>query len=346
MAQVSVIIPVYNIEQHLRQCLDSVAGQTLQDLEVICVDDGSTDTSPTILTEYARRDSRFQILTQPNAGPGVARNTGLARARGEYLIFLDSDDWFEPDFLERMVDKAAETGADVTICRAVEFDTGTGRELPSEWMLKDRYLPGEAFAPEEVADHLFQFTYGWPWDKLYRADFLRKTELSYPPLPNSEDLVFVFQSLALAERIAVVQAPLVYHRVHRMTSVSNSRHRDPEVPHRALKLLQKSLQERELYPRYERSFLNWAMEFLVWNVANMGAREAQRRYFFQLKRVWLPDMGFDRHPRDYYEDPFAYRKYQLAKYAPWPVFAEVLRGYKRWKGRGKRGASGASTGGA
>ena len=220
MAQVSVIIPVHNIEHHLRRCLDSVAGQTLADLEVICVDDGSTDGSPAILAEYARRDSRFQVLTQANAGPGGARNAGLKQATGEYLIFLDSDDWFEPDLLEQLVGRAGETGADVTLCRAVEFDTETERELPSDWMLK-------------TAAHIFQFTYGWPWDKLYRAEFVRETGLRYPPLPNSEDLVFVFQSLALAGRISVVARPLVHHRVHRMSSVSNSRHRDPEAPYAA-----------------------------------------------------------------------------------------------------------------
>ena len=198
LAQVSVIIPVYNIERHLRQCLDSVTGQTLTELEIICVDDGSTDGSPEILAEYAAGDGRFQIITQPNGGPGAARNAGMTRATGEYLIFLDSDDWFEPDFLERMVAKAKETGADVTICRAVEFDTDTGAELPSEWMLKERYLPKETFAPEEMAEHIFQFTYGWPWDKLYRAEMVRRAGLFYPPLPNSEDLVFVFQSLTAA----------------------------------------------------------------------------------------------------------------------------------------------------
>lgn len=339
MAQVSVIIPVHNIEHHLRRCLDSVAGQTLSDLEILCVDDGSTDQSPAILAEYAAKDRRFQIITQANTGPGGARNAGLKRATGEYLIFLDSDDWFEPDLLEKLVGRAGETGADITICQAVEFDTETGRALPSDWMLKGQYLPGETFAPAEIADHLFQFTYGWPWDKLYRAEFVRQAGLCYPPLPNSEDLVFVFQSLALAGRISVVPCPLVHHRVHRMSSVSNSRHRDPKAPYEALKLLRRGLEERGLYPRYQRSFLNWAMEFLVWNVANMGDRGAQRRYFRQLKRVWLPAMGFEAHPQGYYEDGFTYRKYLLVRYAPWPVFSAVLRGYKGWKGR-KTGGNG------
>ena len=335
--QVSVIIPVYNIEAHLEQCLDSVAGQTLTDLEIICVDDGSTDSSPEILARYAAQDTRFQIITQANAGPGAARNTGLARASGEYVIFLDSDDWFEPDFLEQMVRQARETGADVTICRAVEFDTESGRERPSEWMLKKQYLPGGCFKPEEIADHIFQFTYGWPWDKLYRGEFLRATALTYPPLPNSEDLVFVFQSLTLAKRIAILDDALVHHRVNRMTSVSNSRRLNPTVPFQALTLLCEGLEQHGIYPNFERSFLNWAMEFLIWNVANMGDAQAQKVYFQRLKREWLPQMDFESHPSAYYENRFTYAKYLLARYASYPVFRFAVLGYKglkrRWQGR-------------
>ena len=83
-----MVIPVYNIERHLRKCLDSVVGQTLKNLEIICVDDGSTDESPRILAEYAARDSRVRVITQENGGPGAARNTGMEQADGEYLIFL------------------------------------------------------------------------------------------------------------------------------------------------------------------------------------------------------------------------------------------------------------------
>ena len=174
MPQVSVVIPVYNIEAHLRQCLDSVAGQTLSDLEVVCVDDGSTDASPAILEEYAQKDPRFQVIRQANAGPGAARNRGMERSSGRYLIFLDSDDWFEPDFLERMTARAEETGADVTICRADEFDTHSGQVYDGSWMLKTQLLPGAVFSPREAAGAVFQFTYGWPWDKLYRRDYILK----------------------------------------------------------------------------------------------------------------------------------------------------------------------------
>lgn len=330
---VSVVIPVFNIEAHLEQCLDSVVGQTLREIEIICVDDGSSDRSPEILAKYAGQDRRVHIITQDNAGPGAARNTGLAKATGTYLIFLDSDDWFEPDFLERMVERAEETGAGVTICRTVEFDNATGQPYDGTWMLKTRYLPGDTFSPQEIADHIFQFTYGWPWDKLYRLDFVRRTGLTYPALPNSEDLVFVFQSLVMAERLAVLDKMLVHHRVNRTASVSNSRYRDPEVPHEALRRLRNGLMAGGAYETYERSFLNWAMEFLVWNAANMGDREAQREYFRKLKQEWLPEMAFERYPARYYGDRFTYCKYLLAKYAAWPVFYSIVRTYRGLKGR-------------
>lgn len=112
MVKVSVIIPVYNVEPYLKQCMDSVVGQTLKDIEIICVDDGSTDGSLDILREYAAEDNRIQIIEQKNAGAGAARNNGMRHATGKYLSFLDSDDFFEPRMLEKAYDLAEKDQAD------------------------------------------------------------------------------------------------------------------------------------------------------------------------------------------------------------------------------------------
>ena len=333
MAMISVVIPVYNIEAHLAQCLDSVAGQTLSDLEVICVDDGSTDASPAILAEYARRDARFRVIRQKNAGPGAARNRGMALATGEYLIFLDSDDWFEADFLARMAARAEETGADVTICRSDEFDTRSGRVYDGGWMLKQSLLPGAVFSPREAAGAVFQFTYGWPWDKLYRRDYILKEKFRYPDLAVSQDLVFVYPSVFCAGRIAVLDRVLIHHRVNRLASVSNSRSKTPEASYQALKLVEACLEERGLMEIYRQSFLNWAMEFLVWHVCSIGDRAVQRRYYRVLRERWLPELGFARYPRSYFTNRTVFAKYRLAKYAPYPVFSAILRFYKAVKGR-------------
>ncbi|HIQ60673.1 MAG TPA: glycosyltransferase family 2 protein [Candidatus Enterenecus faecium] len=333
---ISVIIPVYNIQQHLRECLDSVLGQSYPHLQVICVDDGSTDESPAILAEYAQKDPRVQVIRQQNAGPGAARNTGLEAAKGEYVIFLDSDDWFEPDFLAKMVDTAQREGADVAICRAVEFDTNSGRELPSEWMMKKQYLPGKlAFAPQEMADHLFQFTYGMPWDKFYRRELLTSSGIRYPALKNSEDLAFVYPTLLAAKRIAVVDQVLIHHRINRMASVSNSRCGQPEAPYEAFQIVKEYLEQHQLMDTYRRSFLNWAMEFLVWHISNMSQRDIQRQYLQTLRRQWLPQLHFEEHPASYYESKSCYAKYLLARYAPYPVFAAVVKVYKKAKHGGQ-----------
>ena len=115
MVKVSVIIPVYNVEPYLKQCMDSVVGQTLKDIEIICVDDGSTDGSLDILREYAAEDNRIQIIEQKNAGAGAARNNGMRHATGKYLSFLDSDDFFEPRMLEKAYDLAEKDQADLSL---------------------------------------------------------------------------------------------------------------------------------------------------------------------------------------------------------------------------------------
>lgn len=288
--KVSVIIPVYNAGKYLRQCLDSVVNQSLREIEVICVDDGSTDGSAGILLEYASKDARIQVIAQNNSGPGIARNHGLSAATGEYIIFLDADDWFERDMLSSLLDTADRNGADVTICRAERFDNQTGKALDSGWMLKEEYLPGEAFSPEEIAEHLFQFTYGQVWDKLYSASFLKSTGVTFPALRCSEDTAFAYMTLLSAERIAVLPEIKVHYRVNRKTSVSNSFTSQSEAPFESFRLIYEFLQRSGLYTRYEKSFLNWAMEYLTWQVCNAPDDETRKLYYEMFHDTWMPQL--------------------------------------------------------
>ena len=141
---VSLVIPVYNAAPYLRQCLDSVIGQTWNNLEIICVNDGSVDESLAILREYADRDSRFRIYSKENEGKGAApaRNLGLSQATGEYIQFVDSDDFFEPDMVECLVKKASDTGAEVVICRGQIYDHERGRVTGSMPHPDLQYAPG------------------------------------------------------------------------------------------------------------------------------------------------------------------------------------------------------------
>lgn len=133
--KVSVIIPVYNAQEHLEECLKSVTGQTLRDIEIICVDDGSTDNSLNILEKLAAEDSRIIIKRQQNLFAGAARNNGMESARGKYLEFWDSDDYFEKNALEVLYNKCENEKADICICAAYTVDGKTGRRAVDELSL-------------------------------------------------------------------------------------------------------------------------------------------------------------------------------------------------------------------
>lgn len=325
---ISIIIPVYQAERFLTQCLDSVLAQTLTNFEVICIDDGSTDGSGVILDEFAERDGRILAVHQQNQGAGVSRNRGLAMARGMYTIFLDCDDYFEPTLLAELYEAIEREQADVAICRSICFDDATGKQLPSEWMRKDHFLKGKtAFAPQEMGDCLFQFTYGWAWDKLFRTEFLRSGGFTFPVLRNSEDLVFVYPAISMAKRIVAIDDPLIYYRMNRKTSVSHSRKQVPTAPWAGMQMFEAELKKRELYSIFEQSFLNWAMEFLVWNVSNIPEIKTQKQEFLRLKSELFPYYQFDTRSRSYYFNGFTYSKYLLVQHGNWMLFSAVIHSY-------------------
>ena len=156
---ISIIIPVYNVEKYLRECLDSILNQTFQNFEIICVDDGSTDKSLEILQEYKRKDDRFVILQQRYSGAGSARNNGIRLAEGKYIQFLDSDDYFEPTLLEEMYNHAEKFNADLTVCSSRKVDdegniTETGS--PNFPINIDKIPMEQVFNRQDFKDEIFK----------------------------------------------------------------------------------------------------------------------------------------------------------------------------------------------
>ncbi len=210
--KISIIIPVYNVERFLRECLDSVVAQTFGDLEIVCVDDGSPDRCGEILDEYAANDSRFKIVKQKNAGLSAARNAGLAVATGEYVFFLDSDDFVAPTLCEKALAVALETGADATVFGGWDVDA-TGRNV-----VKTR-RPNEALRGKTLVDPLeklaFNFNFWGPtvWKFLWRRDFLNENSLRFLPGVVCEDAPFTAAAATLANGVAVCAETLIYYRL-------------------------------------------------------------------------------------------------------------------------------------
>ena len=340
MSKNLVIIPTYNEKENIENIIRAVQAQPVP-FHVLVVDDGSPDGTADIVKRLQGEcpDRLFIVERSGKLGLGTAYIAGFkwGLEHGyEYIFEMDADFSHNPADLPRLYDACARQGADVAICRAVEFDTNSGRELPSQWMMKKQYLPGKlAFAPQEMADHLFQFTYGMPWDKFYRRELLTTSGIRYPALKNSEDLAFVYPTLLAAKGIAVVDEVLIHHRINRMASVSNSRCGQPEAPYEAFQIVKEYLEQHQLMDTYRRSFLNWAMEFLVWHISNMSQRDIQKQYLNTLRHQWLPQLHFEEHPASYYESKSCYAKYLLARYAPYPVFAAVVKVYKKAKHGGQ-----------
>ncbi|MDO4583387.1 MAG: glycosyltransferase [Planctomycetia bacterium] len=193
--KVSIIIPVYNVEKYLRQCLDSARNQTLRETEVICVDDGSTDGSGAILDEYAAMDSRFVVVHQENAGQSAARNRGLELARGEYLAFLDSDDWYEPGLCALAFSEAKKYDADIS---QFSFQNIEGKKkIPFD------KCPGEHRLYETLEERFTTaaMLYYTVWSRLYRREWIQKKQIRFPLGCSNEDVYFSTLAALHASRI-------------------------------------------------------------------------------------------------------------------------------------------------
>ena len=217
---ISVIVPVYNVEAYLRRCLDSILNQTCRDFELLLVDDGSTDCSGRICEEYAQKDGRIEVFHKANGGISSARNLGLNNATGDYISFIDSDDWVEPDFLEVLLRLLLANNADISQCFYIKETS----------KIRDENLPvirtdsSEIFEGRETLHNLFDkrmsFRTVLAWNKLYKRRLFES--LRFPEGIIFEDEAFTHEVLYQSDKLVVNDSTL-YHYTWRADSLSNSK---------------------------------------------------------------------------------------------------------------------------
>ncbi len=310
--KVSVIIPVYNVEKYLRQNLQSVAQQTLKDIEIICVDDGSTDSSYEIVKEFAAADSRFIPVQQKNAGAGAARNNGLRRARGKYLSFLDSDDFFEPDMLEQAYNKAEETNADFVVFNSDQYYEDEKEFKQVSWVVRYAELPPyQPFGRRSMTDNIFKVFVGWAWDKLFNRKWVLENDLWFQEQRTSNDMLFVFSAVAIAKRIAYVEKGkvLAHQRRNNKSSLSNTREKSWDCFYNALTALRDRLKKEGIYREVEKDYINYALHFALWNL-NTLAEPTHQKLFDKLKNEWWKDLGVEGKTRDYFYNKKEFEQYE------------------------------------
>ena len=308
MVKVSVIVPVYNVEKYLIQCLNSISMQTLQDIEIICVDDGSTDSSSQILKEYSRKEHRLRIIHQENAGAGAARNTGLAAASGKYLSFLDADDFFEPDMLEKAYWAAEADNADFVVFKSDQYYTDKNVFKSVDWVVRENALP--PFHPisyQQMTDNIFKVFVGWAWDKLYCREFIDRLNLRFQPLRTSNDMYFVFSALIMAERISIITDVLAHQRRDAEDSLSKTRENSWWCFHDALIALRNYLQEHNRFPELEKDFINYALHSALWNYNSL--KEPTKSILLKkMKEKWAEEFGFIGKDEDFFYNKAEYNQ--------------------------------------
>ena len=230
MPTISIVVPVYNVEDYLEDSLNSVLNQTFDDFEVICVDDESTDTSLEILNDFKNKDSRIKVISQKNKGNGGARNTGLKHATGDYVYFFDSDDELFPEALEKMYNNAINNKSDLVlfkIARSIEGEPlNYNRPIfPLDKKFKGKDFDNFTFTYKDIKHYIMDSGYFAVWAKFYKKEFLDKHDdiLAFPENTAFGDVRFHIASLILASRISFVNDYLYKYTMSNTNSITQNK---------------------------------------------------------------------------------------------------------------------------
>lgn len=218
---ISILVPCYNVEKYLRECLDSIMNQTFTDYEAICINDGSTDTTLSILEEYAAKDSRFKIIDKKNSGYGASMNKGIDAAIGKYIGIVESDDYIEPEMFEHLYKEAEEHSLDLVRCLYREFnDMKSSVRIIDDSKIK-LYEFGKVFEPKEQK-HIF-FIAPAIWAGMYNREFLNANNIRFLETPGAsyQDTSFAFKVYASAKRVKVIPEVLHNYRINENSSVNS-----------------------------------------------------------------------------------------------------------------------------
>ena len=224
--KISIIIPVYNVEKYLAECLESLLSQTFQNFEIICIDDSSTDNSYKILKKYQLRDNRIKIFQQNHKGAAEARNFGITLAQGKYIQFLDSDDYFEENMLEELYNTAEKYNADTVVCSSKKVDekgniTETGN--PNFPIYIDIAPLETPFSWKDYKENIFSLFHVPPWNKLYLKQMIIDNDIKFQNLSSCNDVYFGYITKIFSKKIVIINKELINYRYKREGSISINR---------------------------------------------------------------------------------------------------------------------------
>lgn len=302
---VTIVVPVYNCEKYIEQCVRSLTAQTYPKLEIICVNDGSTDHSLACLERLRREDDRIQVYSKENEGKGAAsaRNMGLDHAGGEYVMVLDGDDFFEPDMVEALVAEAEKHKADMVITTAEQYDDVYRRSGGICLRPELQWAPHKgAFSWRDCPGKIFQIADFVAWNKLFRRDFLENNGLRFEAIPISDDQYPSVMGAVLAERIRVIDRPFIRYRMNTGSGQVSSQAKHPEAAYKATFSVVKKMRELGVYEEVKQSYLNLAVLQMRQYFDRMARVEDVRFLYGKFRDDIFPFLGAENLPADYFYD--------------------------------------------
>lgn len=312
---VSIIVPVYNCAEYIQQCLDSVLAQTYETWELICVEHDSVDDSLAILRQNEADDERIRVLVRDGIGPGKARNIGIDIARGEFISFLDADDFMDEHLLEIVMKQATEKDAEIVVWDVWFYNNAHKR--PQHPPMGTLNFPpfekdGPVFSWRASPDNLFQGFQNWPWNKLFKASFIKGANIRFQEdITRTEDLMFTCTALVKAQRITTVRDRLTYYRMMRPGSSMSMKDNFAMDFFNAFLALKSFLENAGVYNELERSYLNWALSSTLYNLNTLRSVNVFCKVFDYLKASGLHELGISDCPKECFYNPVSYESMQL-----------------------------------
>ena len=255
--KISVIIPCYNSAKYLTNVYKMLLHQTFADFEVIFVDDFSSDNSVKLLKNFAAKDERFKIIKlKKNHGAGYARNCGLKKAEGDYLIFLDTDDFYSTHMLEETYNAITNSNVDIVYFKSITFDESNDTYSKSDvyWLWHKPYPENIVFSPIDMGENAMSFCKGVPWNKLYKKSFIIKNKLKFQEIRRHNDSFFVLAAQILAKKIIIIDKALIAYRINSKNSISNTYKNRKDYMMLVFDKLYNFMKKRNLYKKYKEAF--------------------------------------------------------------------------------------------
>lgn len=268
MAQITVILPVYNVEKYLKQCLDSIVNQTFKDFECLCVNDGSTDNSLSILQEYAQKDKRFKIITQKNGGTSVARNTGIKHTNTKYLTFIDSDDWITENYLEILYNKIEETNADI-VRASYKFYFEEDNSYKSAKIREIHKINTNSNIERLYKGYAGAFV----WAKLYKTTLLKDNNILFYEGFTAEDCPFSSLVYLYSKKITFISDELLFYRKYNLSMTANTQKQLTDAFYNFITLT-KDLQNRNFTDKEIKKF---CIDIFLYKLGNLGKKVSKEK---------------------------------------------------------------------